>query len=91
MSPPTHRPSSHESSAALLVIDHHMPRMTGADALVLLRTEGCMSPAILVSGAPPTIAERLTSPSLSLPKPIQGVDFRRAVDRLVGLSPEGPP
>ena len=72
---------------ALLVIDHHMPRMTGADALVLLRTEGCMSPAILVSGAPPTIAERLTAPSVSLPKPIQGVDFRRAVNHFVGLAP----
>ncbi len=67
----------------LLVVDHHMPLMTGVEALLSLRAQGCLSPAILISGGAPFDAVRITAPSVSLPKPVRSESFRRAVMELV--------
>jgi two-component system, LuxR family, response regulator FixJ len=37
-------------AAGCLVIDHHMPGMTGLDVLVYLQKEGTQIPSILISG-----------------------------------------
>lgn len=38
------------SGMACLILDHHMPEMTGLDLVVRLRTEGVCVPVLLITG-----------------------------------------
>lgn len=40
------------SEASCLILDHHMPQMTGLDLVARLRAEGVYIPVLLVTGRP---------------------------------------
>jgi FixJ family two-component response regulator len=72
------------SNTGCLILDIHMPEMTGVELLSLLHARGITTPAIIVSGqTDPVLSEILTrSGALAiLHKPVNEDDLMRHVER----------
>lgn len=71
------------NGAACLIVDQHMPHMTGLELAARLRTEGASIPVLLVTGSPsPTIAARAAELEIDgvLEKPPNEHDLLRFID-----------
>jgi CheY-like chemotaxis protein len=73
-----------EGGFAILLFDHHMPLLTGLDALRQLRAGKCRTPAVLMSGHLSDEAVRGASALDGvevLPKPFTLASLKEAIDR----------
>ena len=62
-----------DSPADCLIVDHHMPRITGVELLAQLRQRGAHVPTVLITGSPsPDLVRRATALGVSrvLEKPL---------------------
>lgn len=63
----------HQDRADCLILDLHMPQMTGLELLMKLRQRGDSTPAILITGRPDSVtqdeAKKLGVPLLEKPVP----------------------
>jgi two-component system response regulator FixJ len=69
--------------SACLILDHHMPTMTGLELATRLRGDGIVTPIMLVTGAlSPAISERAAHLGIEtvLEKPLNETDLLRFVD-----------
>jgi two-component system response regulator FixJ len=67
---------------ACLVLDHHMPRMTGLELAARLRADGIATPMLLITGSPsPAIVSRAKELGVEqvLEKPVTEADLLRFV------------
>ena len=77
------------SDTGCLILDIHMPEMTGIELLALLRTRGIATPVIIVSGqTDPVVGETLTrSGALAiLGKPVNEGELMGHVERALASS-----
>ncbi len=67
---------------ACLIVDHHMPTMTGLELVARLREASVMLPALLITGAPsPAIAARAKQLGVEmLEKPVPESDMLKFID-----------
>ena len=68
-----------------LILDHHMPRMTGLELATRLRADGWRFPILLITGAPsPAIVSRAAELGIEkvLAKPPREADIMAFIDRL---------
>ena len=73
----------HGTGAACLIVDHHMPHMTGLELAARVRAEGSAIPLLLVTGSPsPAIAARAAELGIEavLEKPPNERDLLRFID-----------
>jgi two-component system response regulator FixJ len=73
-------------SAACLVLDHHLPGLSGAEALVELRRRGLSCPAILITTQPKPPVRNAAAKlgALILEKPLLGGELPAAIRELLG-------
>ncbi len=68
---------------ACLILDHHMPRMTGLELVARLRRDGADVPVLLITGSPsPAIVTRAAQLGIEevLEKPPDENDLLRFID-----------
>ena len=68
-----------------LILDHHMPKVTGLELLALLREEGLRLPVLLVTGSPsPEILARANTLGVErvLEKPVSDEGLFQFIDGL---------
>lgn len=79
--------SAQAPKAACLVLDHHLPGASGAEALAVLRHRGLECPAILITTQPKAdvriAAARLKARILE--KPLLGGELPAAIREMLGL------
>lgn len=79
-----------DASTGCLILDIHMPEMTGVELLSLLRARGILTPAIIVSGQnDPMLGEVLTrSGALAiLNKPVNEDELMGFVEKALASKP----
>jgi two-component system, LuxR family, response regulator FixJ len=72
-----------------LILDIHMPEMTGVELLTLLRARGVVIPAIIVSGQTDAVLGEILTRSGALAilnKPVNEADLMGHVERALALS-----
>jgi len=72
-----------------LILDIHMPEMTGIELLILLRTRGIATPAIIVSGQTDSAAGEMLTRSGALAvlgKPVNEGELMSHVERALASS-----
>jgi len=72
-----------ETSPTCLILDHHMPHMTGLELVAQLRLEGTDVPVLLITSSPsPAIAARAAQLGVDkvLEKPLDEHDLLRFLD-----------
>jgi FixJ family two-component response regulator len=74
--------SGDRENLACLILDHHMPHMTGLQLAENLRAEGAAIPILLITGSPsPTIVARATELGIKvLKKPTGEEDLLHFID-----------
>jgi FixJ family two-component response regulator len=76
----------HEFSPSLALIDMHMPRMSGIDVLLRMRSDGSAIPAIIITGGDePRLRERCLNAGAwkYLVKPIDRATISAIIDKLM--------
>lgn len=72
---------------ACLVVDQHMPEMTGLEFLAELQRRGLFLPAVLITGSPsPDLVQRASALDVQMvmPKPLLEDDLLRFVAAVLG-------
>jgi CheY-like chemotaxis protein len=69
----------------LVITDHAMPQMSGAQLARLIKTERPTQPVLMLTGSDPALSGENISPvvDLMLPKPISQQELRSAIAKLV--------
>jgi two-component system response regulator FixJ len=76
--------SIHESPADCLILDYHLPGLSGLDLLELLREQGVTMPAIIMT-ANPHLAARAARAGVAvvLHKPVEAENLSQWLDRIL--------
>jgi CheY-like chemotaxis protein len=74
-----------ESAFDLVITDHAMPQMNGAQLAQLIKAERPAQPVLMLTGSDPALSRDSISSmvDLMLPKPISQQELRTAIAKLV--------
>lgn len=82
--------ADHRRQPVCLILDHHMPEMTGLELAARLRADGVRAPVLLVTGKPPIdLAAKAAALGIAsvLEKPLGAEDLLSFVATFAGPSP----